>query len=103
MFLDDDPFFNAFAAPLIQQYGYGEGGVQQGGGEVGVDPTYDTTDLTREDFSAGFDYFLSRHQLSLAIRATRSVRSCCGVSNGWGEITAVGWSGRNERRHAGLL
>ena len=94
LFLDDNPDFNAFAAPLIQQYGYNEGNVQQGGGEVGVDDTIDGTDFYRQDLSLGFDYFLNRHQLHFGYQMYDVSEELLRVSNGWGAISATG--GRNE-------
>ena len=88
--LDDDPFFNAFAAPLIQRYGYVEGGVPQGGGEIGVDPTYDDTGLYRESLAGNFDYYLGRHQLHFGYQAYEVREELLRRSNGWGEIRAVG-------------
>ncbi|MGB7491935.1 MAG: carboxypeptidase regulatory-like domain-containing protein [Thermoanaerobaculia bacterium] len=89
-FLDGLPDFNAWADPIIQQYGYIENGVRMGGGEVGVDDTIDGIDFYRQDFSIGFDYFLDRHQLHFGYQMYDISEELLRVSNGWGAITATG-------------
>jgi len=94
VFLDDNPEFNLWAAPIIQQYGYDEGGVRKGGGQVGVEDTIDSSSFYREDFSIGYDYFLSRHQLHIGYQMYDATEELLRVSNGWGFISATG--GRDE-------
>jgi hypothetical protein len=93
-FLDGDPAFNLLAAPIIQQYGYNEDGVPRGGGQVGVDGTIDGIDFFRTDFSIGYDYLLSRHQLHIGYQMYDVSEELLRVSNGWGEIEFTG--GRDE-------
>jgi len=90
VFLDDNPAFNVFAAPLINRYGYIENGVPQGGGNVGVGTTLDLQDYFREDFSIGYDYFLNRHQLHVGYQMYEIAEDLIRTSNGWGFIEAVG-------------
>ncbi|MGB5296025.1 MAG: carboxypeptidase regulatory-like domain-containing protein, partial [Thermoanaerobaculia bacterium] len=90
LFLDDNPEFNLFAAPLIAQYGYIEGGIPQGGGEVGVASTLDEFEFLREDFSIGYDYFLNRHQLHVGYQMYEVSEELLRTSNGWGQIFATG-------------
>jgi hypothetical protein len=93
-FLDDNPEFNIWAAPIIQQYGYQEDGVTKGGGQVGVEGTIDSIGFFREDFSIGYDYFLNRHQLHIGYQRYDASEELLRVSNGWGEIEATG--GRDQ-------
>ncbi len=90
VFLDDNPDFNIFAAPLINRYGYVENGIPQGGGNVGVATTLDDQSFFREDFSIGYDYFLNRHQLHIGYQLYEVSENLVRTSNGWGLIEAVG-------------
>ena len=93
-FLDDNPGFNLLATPIIRQYGYDEGGVRRGGGQVGVEGTIDSLDFFREDFAIGYDYFLNRHQLHIGYQMYEISEELLRVSNGWGDIEFTG--GRDE-------
>lgn len=88
--LDDNPSFNQWAIPIINRYGYIENGIPRGGGSVGVATTFNTQDFFREEFSIGYDYFLTNHQLHVGYQMYSVEEDLFRSSNGWGWIQPTG-------------
>lgn len=85
--------FNSFIAPLIERYGFLEGGVRKGGGRVGAASAIDLNNFYREGFQAGYDYLLGEavsHELHLGYQWYRDEEDLSRLSNGWGTITVCG-------------
>ncbi len=85
-----NPDFNAWAAPLIQQYGYNDNGVQTGGGAVGVDSTFDDITFDREELRLGYDFYLTNHELHFGGQYYDISENLLRTSNGWGNINPIG-------------
>ncbi len=67
-YIDGEDAFNAFVDPLIQQYGYLDNGVRTGGGDVGVDDTFDANDFYSQSFQIGYDHYIGKHELHIGYR-----------------------------------
>jgi len=91
---DDDPVWNAWAQPLIDRYGYMEGGVAQGGGVVGAATQFNDQTFTRESFEVGYDLSLefgsTSHDLHFGYHQEETAEVLLRSSNGWGLIEAFG-------------
>ncbi|WP_083273000.1 TonB-dependent receptor [Alteromonas confluentis] len=90
--------FNSYAQQYINQYGYvGDDGELSGGGGVGVYPTIDSVEYSRESFQVGFDTELYTgnltHMIHLGARWSELGEDLRRVSNGWGSIAYVGGLG----------
>ncbi len=88
--IDGNPDYNDFATPLIDQYGYIENGIPQGGGTVGAASTINKQDFFREGFEIGYDYFLGNHQLHVGYEWYEVSEELARFSNGWGLIETPG-------------
>lgn len=86
--------YNAFVAPLINQYGYSEGGVQTGGGAVGGAPTINEQNFSRESIEFGWDYSIMTpnvtHDLHMGVHQETISEELIRSSNGWGQISVPG-------------
>ncbi len=92
---EGDDAWNAWAQPLINQYGYvGEDGTLQGGGLVGAAQTINDQDFFRESFEVGYDYTLDfgsvSHELHVGYHQEEIKEVLVRSSNGWGLIESVG-------------
>jgi hypothetical protein len=88
---EDDPLFNFFAGPLIQQYGFiGSDGARQGGGTVGPEDQINRQDFFREEFNIGYDHLLAAHQLHFGVQWYEVSEELLRRSNGWGQISLLG-------------
>jgi len=92
---EDD--YNAFIAPLIQQYGYEQDGIHHGGGDVGGASTFNDQDYSAQTFQIGYDYFLGTsipHELHIGYQYSTGEEDLSRTSNGWGTISVIG--GRDD-------
>ena len=84
--------FNAFAQPLIDQYGFLEDGVLTGGGLVGSGGLIASADYFRESFEISFDHLISAgnvtHDLHFGFQQMEIEEVIDRRSNGWGTISA---------------
>ena len=89
-YIDGQDAFNAFVDPLIQQYGYLDNGVRMGGGDVGVDDTFDALDFYSTTFQIGYDHYIGKHNLHIGYRYELGEEDLYRTSNGWGLIYVTG-------------
>jgi hypothetical protein len=89
-YIDGEDEFNAFVDPIIQQYGYLEGGVRMGGGDVGVDDTFNAQDFYSKSFQIGYDHYIGKHELHIGYRYEQGEEDLYRTSNGWGLIYVTG-------------
>jgi hypothetical protein len=92
---DDDAAWNAWAQPLINQYGYvDENGVLQGGGLVGAATQINVQDFGRESIEFGYDITLefgsTSHDLHFGYHQEEIDEHLVRSSNGWGYIESIG-------------
>lgn len=91
--LDD---YNAFVAPLIDQYGYIDPntGLRTGGGVVGGDYYLSDNDFYRSSYQFNYNYFIQgetmSHDLHFGYQAYEDSEDLKRESNGWGIITVPG-------------
>ncbi len=82
--------FNAFAQPLIAQYGFDA----DGGGTVGAGNQINSQDYFRESFEVSFDHLIyagdMTHDIHIGYRYEEIEEVMLRVSNGWGSIVAIG-------------
>jgi hypothetical protein len=88
--LEGEDAYNAFIAPLISEYGFQDGGMTLGGGEVGGGSTISDQDFTRESFEIAFDTQLGDHELHFGYQAFTEEEDLSRTSNGWGGISVPG-------------
>jgi len=89
-YIDGEDEYNAFVDPLIQQYGYLDNGVSNGGGAVGADNTFDNNDFFSQSFQLGYDHYIGRHELHIGYRWEKGEEDLYRTSNGWGLIYVTG-------------
>jgi hypothetical protein len=86
--------FNAFAQPLIDRYGYTDGGVKKGGGLVGYGSLFDKDDFFRDNAQVAYNITLAtgdmRHNLHAGYQRYTDAEHLLRNSNGWGSITVPG-------------
>ncbi len=86
--------YNAFIQPYIDQYGYNDGGVATGGGNVGGGSTLDDQNFMRESFEIGYDRLFYAgnvtHDLHIGYQYQTIEEELSRTSNGWGSITVPG-------------
>ena len=91
---DGEDAYNAFVMPLINQYGYNENGVQEGGGAVGGAPTINEQNFSREAIEFGWDYSIMTqnvtHDLHMGVMKEEIEEELIRSSNGWGSISVPG-------------
>jgi hypothetical protein len=91
---DGDDAWNAWAQPLIDQYGYIENGVAQGGGIVGAATQFNEQNFYRESFEIGYDISLNwgstTHDLHFGYHTEEIEEFLLRSSNGWGYIESIG-------------
>jgi hypothetical protein len=88
-----NPTQSAFAAPLIQRYGYLENGVRTGGGVVGYGSQFDDIDFYRTEAKLGYNMNFGsrmRHELHVGYQWYVDEEDLLRSSNGWGAISAPG-------------
>ena len=99
-FRDGADAYNAFVAPLINQYGFSENGVQTGGGAVGGAPTINEQNFSRESIEFGWDYSIMAtnvtHDLHMGVHMEEIEEELMRSSNGWGSITVPGGRVTND-------
>jgi len=89
-YIEGEDEFNAFVDPIIQQYGYLDGGVRMGGGDVGVANTFDSNDFYSKSFQIGYDHYIGDHELHIGYRYELGEEDLYRTSNGWGLIYVPG-------------
>ncbi|MCH7830452.1 MAG: carboxypeptidase regulatory-like domain-containing protein [Proteobacteria bacterium] len=86
--------YNAFIQPLIDQYGYSDGGVQTGGGAVGGYFRFNEQDFFRESFEISLDHVIyagdTTHDLHFGYQFMDIAEDVARTSNGWGRISVPG-------------
>ena len=85
--------FNDFIQPLIDRYGYVEGGLRVGGGTVGYGQQFDDIDFFRDSIEAGYNVTLGTtmtHELHVGYQIYEDGEDLRRTSNGWGLITVPG-------------
>ena len=86
--------FNAFIQPIIDQYGYSDGGVQTGGGAVGGYFRFNNQDFFRESFEISLDHLVYAgnvtHDLHFGYQTMDVSEDLNRKSNGWGSISVPG-------------
>jgi hypothetical protein len=82
--------YNQFIAPLIDRYGFTEGGVRKGGGRVGGGSTINDQDFFRESFQLGYDHVFGDHSLHFGYQQSKEEEDLSRTSNGWGVISVTG-------------
>jgi hypothetical protein len=85
--------YNAFIAPIIERYGYLDGGVRKGGGAVGGDDLFDNDDFFRRSYQIGYDVMFGAsvtHELHVGYQWFKDEEDLYRYSNGWGLISAPG-------------
>jgi hypothetical protein len=99
-YIDGEDAYNAFAAPLINQYGFSDNGVQTGGGAVGGAPTINEQNFSREAVEFGWDYSIISqnvtNDLHIGVQMEEIEEELIRSSNGWGSITAPGGRVTND-------
>jgi len=89
-FVDGEDEYNAFIAPIINEYGYLEDGVPTGGGTVGPYYYYDNDDFYNTSFQLGYDHYLSNHELHVGYKYELGEEELVRYSNGWGRVYVRG-------------
>jgi hypothetical protein len=89
-YVEGEDAYNAFIAPLIEQYGYLDNGVRSGGGDVGVDATFNAQDFYSKSFQIGYDHYVGKHELHIGYRYEQGEEDLYRTSNGWGLIYVTG-------------
>jgi hypothetical protein len=85
--------YNQFIAPIIQRYGFLDGGVPTGGGDVGFGSTIDNNDFFRTSYQGSYDYLFGEnvfHELHVGYQYFKDEEDLDRTSNGWGAITVPG-------------
>ncbi len=88
--VDGQDEYNAFIAPIIDEYGYLEGGVRMGGGIVGGYYYFNDQDFFNESFEAGYDHYIGNHEFHIGYQWSRGEEDVYRTSNGWGNISVIG-------------
>jgi len=84
--INGEDAFNAFIAPIIDQYGYSDGGVPTGGGGVGGYNQFNNQDFFNTSFQIGYDHFIGNQELHIGYKWELGEEDLVRFSNGWGEI-----------------
>ena len=91
---EGDDEWNAWAQPLVDQYGYVENGTRMGGGIVGAATQFNQQDFYRESFEIGYDLSLNwgsvTHDLHFGYHMEEIEEYLLRSSNGWGLIESIG-------------
>ncbi|HET8645405.1 MAG TPA: carboxypeptidase regulatory-like domain-containing protein, partial [Vicinamibacteria bacterium] len=85
--------YNTFVQPLIDRYGYLQGGARVGGGTVGLGSQFDDNDFFRNAGQVGYNLTLGSsvvHDLHLGYQLYEDAEDLVRSSNGWGLITVPG-------------
>ncbi|HEV7763735.1 MAG TPA: carboxypeptidase regulatory-like domain-containing protein [Thermoanaerobaculia bacterium] len=85
--------YNTFIGPLLQRYGYLDGGTRVGGGQVGVGLELNEQDFFRDSAQFGYDFTIGSkvsHDLHAGYLWSKDGEDLMRTSNGWGSITVPG-------------
>ncbi len=85
--------YNAFIQPLIDRYGYTQGGAKVGGGIVGYGSQFDDDDFYRDAFQVGYNLTIGtrvQHELHVGYQWYTEEEDLVRSSNGWGLISVPG-------------
>ena len=85
--------YNAFVQPLIDRYGYLQGGERVGGGTVGYGLQFDDDDFFRDSLQFGYNLTLGTsvsHEVHLGYQWYTDEEDLLRSSNGWGAISVPG-------------
>ncbi|WP_193161505.1 carboxypeptidase regulatory-like domain-containing protein [Microbulbifer hainanensis] len=86
----DDPAWNDFVAPLIDQYGYGN---PDGGGAVGGYYQSNLQNFYRKNFEMALDHSLelgaTSHEIHVGYQWSEGQEELARLSNGWGSIQVI--------------
>ena len=91
--LDGEDAYNAFVQGLINQYGYLDGGVANGGGTVGGGSTINQQDFFRQSFEVSYDWSFGdrvAHDFHVGYQNSTDEEDLARLSNGWGVISVPG-------------
>ena len=95
--IDGEDEYNAFIQPIIDQYGFLDGGVPTGGGAVGGASSINDQDFTRESFEVAYDRTFywgeTTHDVHIGFQTQAVEEDLARTSNGWGTITVPGGRG----------
>lgn len=82
--------YNAFIAPYVDRYGYLDGGVRTGGGEVGGGSTINDQNFGRESYQIAYETTIGAHELHFGYQWYLDEEDLSRTSNGWGVISVPG-------------
>jgi hypothetical protein len=85
--------YNAFVQPLIDRYGYVDGGARVGGGTVGFGSQFDDNDFFRDAGQVAYNITFGgsvSHELHAGYQQYRDAEDLVRSSNGWGLISVPG-------------
>jgi len=85
--------YNAFVQPLIDKYGFTQGGVQVGGGTVGFASQFNEENFFRDSGQVGYNLTLGQnitHEIHVGYQRYSDREDLTRSSNGWGLITVPG-------------
>lgn len=85
--------YNAFIQPLIDRYGYTQGGVKVGGGIVGFGSQFDDDDFFRDSVQVGYNITFGTamtHEVHVGYQWYSDEEDLVRSSNGWGLISVPG-------------
>lgn len=85
--------YNAFVQPIIDRYGYTQGGVKVGGGTVGFGSQFDDDDFFRDAAQIGYNLTLGEkvtHEIHVGYQWYSDEEDLVRSSNGWGLISVPG-------------
>jgi len=88
-----DDAYNLFIAPILAAYGYNEGGVQKGGGTVGLGGNFTQDDFFRTNVQVGYDRLLGSdvtHELHVGYQTYTDEEDLDRNTSGWGLIEVPG-------------
>jgi hypothetical protein len=88
-----DDAFNAFIQPLIDRYGFIDGGVATGGGITGVASQFNDQDFFRDNIQFAYNLNFGgavQHDLHLGYQWYTDSEDLLRSSNGWGDLSVPG-------------
>jgi len=88
-----DLAFNDFATPIINRYGFTQGGQKVGGGAVGGFFQVNDQDFYRKSGALSYDFTIGSslaHDVHVGYERNELKEDLARFSNGWGQITAPG-------------
>ena len=85
--------YNAFIQPIIDRYGYLDGGARVGGGRAGFASQFNDQDYFRDEVQVGYNVTLGgamTHNIHVGYQYWQDSERLVRGSNGWGEISVPG-------------